>query len=170
MDRRAAWVGLGGVVIATCGTNAAAWAVGAATAGSHLPLWPAYMFGALALGGVYITASALAGWWPLHRLSMAPAELLDNCIRQGMAVRERVVYQELDSWQAASEAAEWTLYTSNRLHEHYPRHRGRVPAGKWGAGAVLGAGTHRADAGRQDRRAGARSPEAGLRQLLGARV
>ena len=105
---------------ATCGTNAAAWAVGAAAAESHLPAWPAYAFGGLALLGVYVTAASLARLWPFHRLAMEPAELLDDCIRRGRDARARITYEGLDTWRAAREAAEWTLRTANLLHDHYP--------------------------------------------------
>jgi hypothetical protein len=120
MDQRTAWSAAGGVVTATCGTNAAAWAVGALATKSPLPAWPAIVFGTIALIGVYITVAALAGWWPLARVSMGPAEVLDDCIRRGRDVRERIVHDAFDDWQAARMAAEWTLRTANLLHERYP--------------------------------------------------
>jgi hypothetical protein len=119
MDR-SAWSTAGGVVTATCGTNAAAWAVGATAVGSHLPVWPAYAFGGMALCGVYVTIATLARWWPFHRLAMAPAELLDDCIRRGRDARARIIYEKLNEWQTASVAAKWTLRTTNLLHDHYP--------------------------------------------------
>ena len=67
-----------------------------------------------------MTAAALAGWPPFHRLSMAPAELLDDRIRRGRDARARIIYEKLDHWEAAREAAEWTLRTANLLHAHYP--------------------------------------------------
>jgi hypothetical protein len=120
MDQRAALSTAGGVVATVCGTNAAAWAVGATAAGSHLPGWPAYAFGAMAVIGVAIAITAAARVWPFHWLALAPDELLDDCIRRGRDTRARIVYEELDSADAASAAAEWTLYTSNRLDRHIP--------------------------------------------------
>ena len=120
VDRRAAWGTVGVAVIATCGANAAAWAIGAAAQESHLASWPAYVFGGIALCALYLTIATLCKWWPFNRLVMAPAELLDDCIRRGRDARERIIYEQLEDWEAAREAAAWTLRTANLLHEHYP--------------------------------------------------
>jgi hypothetical protein len=102
------------------GTNAVAWAVGSTAAKSALPLWPAFIFGVMTLLALYVLGAALARWWPFHRLALAPADLLDDCIRRGRDTRESIVRERLDSWQAAREAAAWTLRTANLLHEHFP--------------------------------------------------
>jgi hypothetical protein len=110
------------VIAATCGTNAAAWAVGAAALDSHLPAWPAYAFGAMAALGAYVVIAALARWWPLHRLLLPPPELLDQCIREGHRAREEVRgYRGEDPiWEPVQIAARWTLITSGRLENGYP--------------------------------------------------
>lgn len=105
---------------ALTGTNAVAWAVGSTAANSTLPLWPAFIFGAMTLLALYVLGAALARLWPFHRLALAPAELLDGCIRSGRDARERLIRDSLDSWAAARVAAEWTLRTANLLDQHYP--------------------------------------------------
>jgi hypothetical protein len=120
VDQRAAWGTAGGVVTATTGTNAAAWAVGATASGSHLPLWPAYVFGAMAVVGLYVVVAVLLGWWPLNRLPLAPAELLDDCIRSGQTVRERITYEAMDNWGATRLAVAWCLGVGVRLRAHFP--------------------------------------------------
>jgi hypothetical protein len=120
MDQRVALSTAGGVIATVCGTNAAAWAVGATASGSHLPGWPAYAFGLMAIIGLVIAVTAGLRIWPFHWLAVAPAELLDDCIRRGRDTRARIVYEKLDSFEAANAAAEWTLYTSNRLDRHIP--------------------------------------------------
>jgi hypothetical protein len=90
MDRRLAWSAAGGTVAAMTGTNAVAWAVGSTAAKSTLPLWPVFIFGAMTVLALYVLGAALARWWPFHRLALAPAELLDDCIRRGRDARERL--------------------------------------------------------------------------------
>jgi len=102
------------------GTNAVAWAVGATAANSSLPAWPAYVFGVMTLVALYMLGAALGRAWPFHRLRLAPAELLDDCIRRGRDARARIIHERLDSWEAAREAADWTLRTANLLHEQFP--------------------------------------------------
>jgi hypothetical protein len=116
---RAAWSAAGGIVTAVCGTNAVAWAVGAGAAHSPLPVWPAYTFGSLAVGGCYLIVAPLARLWPFHRL-VAPAELLDDCLRLGREARERIIREQLDSWGVARVAGTWQLRTMNRLDRHLP--------------------------------------------------
>ena len=120
MDQRAALSTASGVVATVCGTNAAAWAVGAAGTESHLPAWPAYIFGAMAIIGVFVAVTAGMRVWPFHWLTVSQEELLDDCIRRGRDARARIIYEGLDSFDAADEAAEWMLYTSNRLDRHIP--------------------------------------------------
>lgn len=49
------------------------WLTAASAAGSKLPQWPAYAFGAVALAGLYCTFSSLLGRWPFGRLAgLAP--------------------------------------------------------------------------------------------------
>jgi hypothetical protein len=103
-----------------CGTNAVAWAIGAATPNTHLPIWPAVLLGAVALAGAIVLVTALLRVWPFRYLAIAPAQALDDCIRRGRDARARITYDELDVWQVAREAATWDLYTANRLHRHYP--------------------------------------------------
>ncbi len=105
---------------ATSGTNAAAWAVGAAATDSHLPSWPAYAFGALALVGAYITIAALLRIWPLRGLRVSSAELLDGCIRHGREARAELVYSGLDTMEMSHIAAEFYLTTANRLDAEFP--------------------------------------------------
>ena len=102
------------------GTNAVAWAVGATTANTSLPLWPGYVFGAMALVGLYVLGASLGRKWPFHRLVVAPAEMLDDCIRRGREARENIVGERMDSVMAARKASLWTLMTSVLLHEHFP--------------------------------------------------
>ncbi len=102
------------------GTNAVAWAVGATADKSSLPLWPTFIFGGMALIALYVLGAALARRWPFHRLALAPAELLDNCIRRGRDLRERIHYDESDSWSATQDVTEWMLTTANLLHQHFP--------------------------------------------------
>jgi hypothetical protein len=106
-------------VAAMTGTNAVAWTVDSTAAKSTLPLWPAFIFGAMTLLALYVLGAALARWWPFHRLALAPAELLDDCIRRGRDARECIVRERLDCWQAAREAAAWTLRAANLLHEQF---------------------------------------------------
>jgi hypothetical protein len=121
MDQRTAWSAAGGVVTATCGTNAAAWAVGAASSGSPLPSWPAFIFGAIALVGLYVTFAAILRIWPLHRLRVSSAELLDGCIRHGREARSELVYgKQLDAMAMSGIAAEFYLATANRLDYEFP--------------------------------------------------
>jgi hypothetical protein len=98
------------------GTNTVAWAVGATAADSSLPTWPAYVFGVMALAALYVLGASLGRVWPFHRLALAPAELLDDCIRRGRDARARIIHERLESWEAAREAA-WTLRMANLLHE-----------------------------------------------------
>jgi hypothetical protein len=102
------------------GTNAVAWAVGAATANSSLPSWPGYVFGAMALVGLYVLGASLGRAWPFHRLVVPPAEMLDDCIRRGREARENIVGEGTDPLQAARKASLWTLRTSILLHEYFP--------------------------------------------------
>jgi hypothetical protein len=94
--------------------------VGASAENSTLPAWPAYVFGVMTLAALYVLGAALARQWPFHRLALAPAELLDDCIRRGRDARARIIYERLDDWEAAREAATWTLRTANLLHEQFP--------------------------------------------------
>jgi hypothetical protein len=74
----------------------------------------------MAIVGLVVAVTAGLRVWPFHWLAVTPAELLDDCIRRGRDTRARIVYEELDSFEAANAAAEWTLYTSNRLDRHIP--------------------------------------------------
>jgi hypothetical protein len=120
MDRRIAYSAAGGTIAATSGTSAVAWVVGATAANSSLPLWPAFIFSAITLIALYMLGATLARWWPFQRLALAPAELLDDCIRQGRALRERIHYEESDGWAATRDVTEWMLVTANLLHQHFP--------------------------------------------------
>jgi hypothetical protein len=102
------------------GTNAVAWAAGAAAAESHLPFWPVYLFGGFALVGLYVLLAALLGWWPLSRLAIPVAELLDDRIRQGQEVRGRIGSEDLSMFAAAALAAGWSIGTAVRLGQRYP--------------------------------------------------
>jgi hypothetical protein len=118
MDQRMAWSGAGGVIAATSGTNAVAWAIGAASANSPLPSWPAFMFGIAALVGVYLLVAALGRLWPLNRLSMTPAEVLDEHIRSGRQARRDAL--ELDEEPAARILGRWESTTLDALDRNYP--------------------------------------------------
>jgi hypothetical protein len=120
VDRRLAWSAAGGTVAAISGTNAVAWAVGTSATNSSLPSWPAYVFGVMTLAALYVLGAALARIWPFHRLALAPAELLDDCIRGGRDARARIMHERLDDWEVAGEAAAWTLRTANLLHAQFP--------------------------------------------------
>lgn len=120
MDQRVAWSTAGGVVLTTSATNAVGWAIAAAAPGSHLSLVPVYVFSVMALLGLYMTFAGLLGFWPLNRLGVSPADLLDDCIRAGIDARARIVYKELDDYGAATAAAAWFLDTANRLDKEFP--------------------------------------------------
>jgi hypothetical protein len=119
MDARAAWSAAAGVVTAVSGTNAVGWSVGAAAAHSPLPVWPAYVFGAMSLGGLYCVVAPLLRLWPFRGIRSV-RELLDDYIRRGREARDRIIYRRLDDLAAAGEAAEWTLRTTNGLHARFP--------------------------------------------------
>jgi len=120
VDDRATWSAAGGVVMTVCATNAVAWLSGTAAAHSPFPTWPVYVFGAMALGGLYVMVAALTRRWPLHRLAVAPAELLDECIRRGHEVRTQLVYDQLDYWAATRIVVGWVYITTMRLGQHFP--------------------------------------------------
>lgn len=120
MDQRQAWSAAGGIVAVLAGTNAVAWAVGTSAPASPLPVWPAIAFAFMAVLGVYVLLSALVRWRPFNRLSLPPGEILDACIREGREAREEIVHNSMDTWKSARVAGEWTLRTSNALHEGFP--------------------------------------------------
>lgn len=101
------------------GTNAVAWAFGATAAHSPLPVWPAYVFGALTVCGLYCVVGSLVPVWPFRRFQSV-AELLDDYIRQGRDARERITHEGLESLDAAGVVAHWTLRTANGLHVRFP--------------------------------------------------
>lgn len=94
--------------------------MGAAGKDSSLPPWPAYVFGLMTLAALYVLGASLGRKWPFHHLALPPAELLDDCIRRGRDARARIIHERLDDWEAAREAAGWTLRTANLLHEQFP--------------------------------------------------
>jgi hypothetical protein len=96
MDLRIAWSSAGGVVGALTATNAVAWAVGAGSADSPLPWWPAIVFAVLAALGLATMVTALLRVWPFDSLGRSATEVLDGCIRQGREARDRIIYDELD--------------------------------------------------------------------------
>ena len=120
MDNRGAWSTAGGVVALVGVPAAAGWAVGASAEHSPLPVWPTYVLGFIGLCGLYVVFAPLLRLWPFRKLALPPAELLDECIRLGRDTRERVIYNGLDEWECAREAATWTLQTANRLHAGFP--------------------------------------------------
>jgi hypothetical protein len=120
MDARTAWSAGAGVVALMAGTNAVAWAVGASPKGSPLPFWPTYLFAALTAVSLYFIAAPLARLWPFRGLRLPAADVLDECIRTGREVRERIKRERLNEWDVAREAGLWTLGTSNALHEGFP--------------------------------------------------
>ena len=81
-------------MLAVAGTNAVAWAVGAGSSHSPLPMWPAFAFGALAVCAFYCVIAAIVRLWPFRRLRSVP-ELLDDFIREGRDARSRITYEEL---------------------------------------------------------------------------
>jgi hypothetical protein len=120
VDNRAAWSAAGGIVTVVSAPNAVAWGVAAANSSTPLPAWPAYVFAVLALAGLYLACAPLARVWPFHRLSLAPAELLDDCIRQGIDARERIVREDLNELETTRVAAAWMFLTADHLHEGFP--------------------------------------------------
>jgi hypothetical protein len=120
MDRRIAWSAAGGTAATLSGTSAVAWAVGASADKSSLPLWPAFVLGGITLIALYVLGAALTRSWPFHHLALAPAELLDDCIRRGRDLRELIHCEDPDGWEASRDVAEWMLVTANLLHEHFP--------------------------------------------------
>jgi hypothetical protein len=119
MGNRAAWSAAGGVVASVSAANAAALAVAATPAHSGVAIWPAYLFGAVALCGLYLLVAPLLRWWPF-RGPGSVAELLDERIREGRDARERIIRSPMESLEAAGELATWTLRTANLLHELHP--------------------------------------------------
>jgi hypothetical protein len=119
VDNRGAWSTAGGVLFGASLGSAVTLAVAAAPARSGVASWPAYVFGGIALLGLYLLVAPLARSWPFARPGSA-AEVIDRCIRAGREARERITYERLAPLRAAGEAAEWTLRTANLLHDYYP--------------------------------------------------
>jgi hypothetical protein len=94
-------------------------AVAAAPRHSGVAIWPAYAFGVISVGGLYLLLSPLLRWWPFAGPASV-GDLLDQQIRAGRDARERIIYGRLDSMAEASEAAAWTLATANLLHVNCP--------------------------------------------------
>jgi hypothetical protein len=120
VQSRAAWSATGGGVIASVsGANTAALAIAAASAHSGVPVLLAFIFGAVALCGVYLLVSPLLRWWPFSGPSSV-AELLDERIKAGRETRDRITFQPFGPLEAAGEASRWILRTANLLDEFYP--------------------------------------------------
>lgn len=119
MDSRGAWSAIGGALFGVCATNAVAWAVASAPAGSPLPAWPVFVFAGFAVVGFYIAAAALLRRWPFAMLQ-STGELLDECIRDGRAARERVLREGLTDNDVIFEYSLWFLRTSNVLDSRVP--------------------------------------------------
>jgi hypothetical protein len=111
---------LAGGTVLTVSTGAAITvALAAAPRHSGISAWPAYVFGAVALCGLYLLVSPLLRWWPFAGPSSV-ADLLDQRIRAGRDARERITYHQLAPMEEAGEAATWVLKTANLLHDYYP--------------------------------------------------
>jgi len=61
--RSAAW----GVVAALAGAGAIAVWIATATPGTAVPIWPAFVFGAASIAGLYMCFASLSGKWPAGR-------------------------------------------------------------------------------------------------------
>jgi hypothetical protein len=116
---RAAWSTAGGVVLTVAAGAAITVGLAAAPAHSGVASWPSYVFGVVALAGLYVLVAPLAGWWPFAAPGSV-AQLLDERIRAGRDARERIIYNALKPLEEAGEAGLWILRTANGLHEHYP--------------------------------------------------
>jgi hypothetical protein len=119
MDSRAAWSAAGGAVIVVSGTNAGAWAVASAPADSALPLWPAYAFGGIAICGLYAAIAPLVRIWPFSALRSA-GEVLDEHIRLGRAVRERIRHEQVSDTEATIDYVRWFMRTADALDDYVP--------------------------------------------------
>lgn len=119
MDSRGAWSAIGGVLFGVCATNAVAWGVASAPADSPLPPWPVVVFAGFAVVGFYTAAAALLRRWPFGMLQ-STGELLDDCIRDGRAARERITREGLADNDAIFEYSLWFLRTSNMLEARVP--------------------------------------------------
>jgi hypothetical protein len=119
MDRRGAISTTGGVLLATGATNAVTWGVGASAPDSNLSTTPTYLFAGLAVLGAVIAVGALTSIWPFNHLVSA-ADMLDDCIRRGDEARTRIIYGELDGFEAAAVAAVWQKRTMNRITRYHP--------------------------------------------------
>ena len=118
-DNRAAWSAVGAAVMTVAAGAAVTLWLAAAPAHSGVSSWPAYVFAIMALAGAYLLVAPLLRCWPFTAASSI-AGLLDECIRAGRDVRERITYQRLKPLEEAGEVAHWTLRTANLLHAHYP--------------------------------------------------
>jgi hypothetical protein len=119
-DNRAAWSAVGAAVMTVAAGAAVTLWLAAAPAHSGVSSWPAYVFAIMALAGAYLLVAPLLRCWPFTAASSI-AGLLDECIRAGRDVRERITYQRLKPLEEAGEVAHWTLRTANLLHAHYRR-------------------------------------------------
>jgi hypothetical protein len=119
MDSRSAWSAAGGVMLVVSATCAITLLVAAAPAHSPVSVGPAYVFGGIALLGLYLMASPLLRWWPFGGPGSI-SELLDARIRAAREVRERVIFEPLAGVEAAGEVAGWILRTANLLAERHP--------------------------------------------------
>jgi hypothetical protein len=83
-------------------------------------MWPAYVFGAIALVGFYITFAAILRIWPLRGLRVSSAELLDNCIWHGREARAELVLGDLDATTMSDIAGQFYTETASRLASEFP--------------------------------------------------
>ena len=118
-ESHTAWSAAGGVVLTVAATAAITVSVAAAPANSGISTWPVYVFGLVAVAGLYLLVAPLARWWPFAAPGAA-AQFLDDRIRAGRDVRERITYYKLKPLEEAGEVGLWILRTANLLHEHYP--------------------------------------------------
>lgn len=120
MDERTAWSAIGGVLLTASAPNMAAWLVAATTKGSALPIWPAYIFGGLSLCGLYILIAAMARWWPFSYLKRSPAQVMDDCIRAGDELRDKLLSAYPGNETAMQELSDFTLDYGRHLRQVYP--------------------------------------------------
>ena len=63
-EHKGAWSAAWGIVALLCGGGALTWYLTARSPNSGLPIWPAYVLGAIALASLYGVFATLSGWWP----------------------------------------------------------------------------------------------------------
>ena len=102
-----------------CGSNAAAWYLAAVTPRSGVPIWPVYLFVALAVVGFYCVIAPLRRCWPF-RGPRSAVEMLDERIVRGHELRRRITLTGSDHMEVGQWVWAWTLETATALQRWFP--------------------------------------------------